>query len=122
MTERKRLNRQVLHALVSGRTDAYTVKQGPLLQNYQVALEQLEKLQHEKSLHMETPAGELREQVNSLSSTVATLTAKNQQLEETAIVSNRKVHQLAEEKLKLQCAHEICFMNALLLDTHPSSV
>lgn len=69
-----------------------------------MALDQLEKLQHEKSLHLETPAGELREQVNSLSDTVETLTAHNKQLEEAVAVSDHKVQQLAEENMKLRYA------------------
>eukprot|EP00892_Ulva_mutabilis_P008410 jgi/Ulvmu1/5941/UM026_0063.1 len=69
--------------------------------NYQLALDQLEKLQHEKSLHMETPAGELREQVNSLSRTVETLTSHNKQLEEAATVSKKTIQQLTVEKEKL---------------------
>jgi hypothetical protein len=47
-----------------------------LLQNYEVAMEQLENLQREKSLLADTPTGELRDQVKSLSNTVESLSKK----------------------------------------------
>lgn len=74
------------------------------MQNYHSALEQLEKLQHERSLHMETPAGELREQVNSLSDTVEHLTSQNKDMEETAAIASQTIQELNEANKKLQYA------------------
>lgn len=75
-------------------------------QNYHVALEQLEKLQHERSLHMETPAGELREQVNSLSNTVELLTSLNKVLEEKSADASQTIKQLEGDKTKLKYAYK----------------
>lgn len=79
-----------------------------VMQNYHSALEQLEKLQHERSLRMETPAGELREQVNSLSDTVEHLTSQNKDMEETAAIANQTIQELDEANKKLQYAFVCC--------------
>lgn len=73
-----------------------------MVQNHAAALDQLEKLQYEKSLQMETPAGELREQVKSLANTVEDLTSHNKDLQDTLEASIQTIQQLKEDKKKLQ--------------------
>lgn len=71
------------------------------LQNYKLVTEQLENLQHEKSLLADTPTGQLREQVKSLSDT---LSAQARDLEKARTDAEESAKQMSEENTGLQCA------------------
>ena len=62
--------------------------------------EQLENLQHEKSLLADTPTGQLREQVRSLSDT---LSAQARDLEQARTDAEESAKQMSEENSVLQC-------------------
>jgi hypothetical protein len=66
--------------------------------------EKLEQLEHEKSLVADTPTGQLRDQVKSLSDT---LSAQARDLEIARKDAEEVAKQMTEENTNLQCAPNI---------------
>jgi peptidoglycan hydrolase CwlO-like protein len=69
-----------------------------------MAMDQLESVQAEHSMMADTPVGELRNQLQHLSSTVESLTKLTKELEEQKSSAEGKAKELVDEKARLMCA------------------